>query len=134
MNVLVVEDNEDNLALATKVLRFGGHEVTAARSGEEALAVVAVRRPDVVLMDLGLPEMDGWEATRRMRSMEGMGSVPVIALTAHALRPQDRERALEAGCCDYVTKPFDRKQLLDLIEQHAAVSGTAKGPAAAGAA
>ena len=115
MRILVVEDNEDNLGLLKKILGHYGHDVIGAANGALAVALVAEERPDLVLMDLQMPEMDGWEATRRLREMPGLASLPIIALTAHALRPEDRQRAVDAGCTDYVTKPFNRQELLEKI-------------------
>ncbi len=115
MKVLVVDDNEDNRELAVKILRHAGHEVQIAVDGREALAKVEEYRPDLVLMDLAMPGKNGWDATREIRRLTGLEALPIIALTAHALRADDRKRAEEAGCTDYITKPFDRAELLDKV-------------------
>lgn len=110
-SVLVVEDNEVNRELLVRRLERSGFLVHAVQDGLAAIEAVARQRPDLVLMDLGLPVVDGWEATRRIKAETG-GAVAVIALTAHAMQG-DRERALAAGCDDYATKPVDMPRLLD---------------------
>ncbi len=121
MKILIVEDNEDNLSLAIKILLHAGHLVDSARNGLEAVNLLADTSrpwPDLVLMDLGMPVMDGWEATRAIRALPDGARLPVLALTAHAVRAEDRIKAAEAGCTDYITKPFDRRSLLKAIEQY----------------
>jgi CheY-like chemotaxis protein len=113
--ILVVEDNELNRDMLTRRLSRKGYEVIAAVDGEEALAKVRGESPDLVLMDMSLPVLDGWEATRRLKSDSATRSVPVIALTAHAMS-DDREKALAAGCDDYDTKPVELKRLLRKME------------------
>ena len=110
--ILVVEDNDLNLDMITRRLKRKGFSVVAAVNGEEALERAAAEQPDLVLMDLSLPEMDGWEATRRLKSEDATKAIPVIALTAHAMAG-DRQRALEAGADEYETKPVDFKRLLE---------------------
>lgn len=132
MNVLVVEDNEDNMALVVKILRHAGHAVSGARSGTLALEQLAATSPDVILMDLGLPGLDGWETTRRIRKMERLQFVPIVALTAHALKAEDRERAVEAGCTGYVTKPFDKNHLLATLEAYNPDKAPARRPPGSG--
>ena len=113
--VLVVDDNATNLLVARRVLESAGVEVVTADSGEEAIACVQRHQPAVVLMDLSMPGMDGWEATRRIRSLKGpLANVPVLALTAHAL-PEIRARAESEGMQGYVTKPISRATLFDAI-------------------
>ena len=108
--ILVVEDNELNLKLVRDVLQFAGFEVVEARTGEEAVERAAERRPDLVLMDLQLPGIDGAEAMRRLRACSPTRDVPVVAVTAFAMR-EDRERALGAGFDGYVEKPFSPREL-----------------------
>ena len=112
--ILLVEDNEMNADMLSRRLRKIGHEVHLAPDGEQAVSLTEALRPDLVLMDLSLPVMDGWEATRRLKSADETRSIPVIALTAHALAGE-RDRALRAGCHDYDTKPVDFVRLLAKI-------------------
>jgi two-component system cell cycle response regulator DivK len=113
--VLVVEDNEDNRALVAKVLGYAGYRVVEAASGEEALELVARGPPDLILMDLNLGGMNGFEATRRLKEDPASARVPVVALTAYAM-VGDRERALEAGCDGYIAKPVDVRRLPEQVE------------------
>jgi len=113
--VLVVEDFADNRDLLTEYLTFRGFSVTAASDGEAALRSVREHRPDVVLMDLRMPGLDGWQATRRLKADPRTATVPVVAVTAHALRPEV-ESAREAGCDAVVAKPFDITALADALE------------------
>jgi len=113
--VLVVEDNEDNRALVAKVLGYAGYRVVEAASGEEALELVAGGPPDLILMDLNLGGMNGFEATRRLKEDPATARVPVVALTAYAM-VGDRERALEAGCDGYIAKPVDVRRLPEQVE------------------
>ncbi len=112
--VLVVEDNEDNRALVAKVLGYAGYSVVEAASGEEALELVAQGLPDLILMDLNLGGMNGFEATRRLKEDPASARVPVVALTAYAM-VGDRERALEAGCDGYIAKPVDVRRLPEQV-------------------
>jgi CheY-like chemotaxis protein len=112
--LLLVEDNEMNRDMLARRLRRCGFEVSEAIDGRQALQVTLTERPDLILMDLNLPGMDGWEATRWLRAEETTQHIPVIALTAHAMIG-DRERALEAGCDEYETKPVDLARLLTKI-------------------
>jgi CheY-like chemotaxis protein len=109
--VLLVEDNEMNRDMLSRRLIRKGYEVVMATDGEQAVAMAASERPDLILMDMSLPAIDGWEATRRVKSAEATKQIPIIALTAHAMSG-DRERALEAGCDDYDTKPVELPRLL----------------------
>ena len=104
-HILVVDDDLYSRELITKLLVADGYEVSTATNGEEALHRVTARRPDLVLMDLSLPVLDGWEVVRRIKAGPGL-SIPVIALTAHAMNG-DRQRAIAAGCDEYVAKPLD---------------------------
>jgi two-component system, cell cycle response regulator DivK len=112
--ILYVEDNEDNVYMLTRRLERAGFEVVVASDGEQGVAVARAERPDLILMDLSLPVMDGWEATRRLKSSEETRAIPIIALSAHAM-PGDREKALEAGCDDYDPKPISMQSLLAKI-------------------
>jgi CheY-like chemotaxis protein len=113
--ILIVEDNEDNRDSLSRRLQRRGFEVVAAEDGKAGLAAAQAEKPDLILMDMNMPELDGWEATRRLKAVEAVRHVPVVALTAHALAG-DRERALEVGCADYHTKPIDFPKLLAQIE------------------
>ena len=117
--ILYVEDNEDNVYMLKRRLERAGFEVIVAPDGEQGIALAQDERPDVILMDLSLPVLDGWEATRRLKGAEETRSIPVIALSAHAM-PGDREKALEAGCDDYDAKPVKLPSLLAKI--HALLS------------
>jgi CheY-like chemotaxis protein len=114
MKILVVEDNVFNRDLIQRFLEPEGFEVVVAHDGAEGLARAVSDRPDLVLMDMSLPVVDGWEATRRMKADPATAAIPVIALTAHAMLG-DREKALQAGCDDYDTKPIDIERLLSKI-------------------
>jgi two-component system cell cycle response regulator DivK len=113
--VLLVEDNAMNRDMLSRRLQRAGFEVVPAVNGEEALASMASDSPDLVLMDMSLPVMDGWTACREARSKPDLKDIPIIALTAHAME-SDREAALAAGCNDYATKPIDFPALLGKIE------------------
>ena len=112
--ILLVEDNELNRDMLSRRLTRRGYTVVVAEDGEQALDLARSERPDLVLMDMSLPGIDGWEATRRLRADPGIAGIRVIALTAHAMAG-DRERALEAGCNDYDTKPVEMDRLLQKI-------------------
>lgn len=113
--ILLVEDNPDNREMLSRRLLRRGFELHFAVNGEEAVTMAAQTRPDLVLMDLSLPIMDGWEATRLIKADPATSAIPVIALTAHAMAG-DRERALNAGCDDYDTKPVDLTRLLGKMD------------------
>ena len=112
--ILYVEDNEDNVYMLVRRLRRHGFEVIVAADGAQGIEAARRERPDLVLMDLGLPVLDGWEATRRLKEAVETRAIPVIALSAHAMAGE-RERALQAGCDDYDTKPVDLERLLAKI-------------------
>ena len=114
--ILLVEDNELNRDMLSRRLMRKGYEVVLAGDGAEGVAAATAGRPDLVLMDMSLPVLDGWEATRRLKADPGTRAIPVIALTAHAMST-DRERAVEAGCDDYDTKPVELERLLGKIER-----------------
>ncbi len=109
--ILLVEDNEMNRDMLSRRLRRKGYEVIEALNGEEGIAMARSESPDLILMDMSLPVLDGWQATRRLKQDEATSSIPVIALTAHAMS-DDRRKALEAGCDDYDTKPVELPRLL----------------------
>jgi CheY-like chemotaxis protein len=112
--VLLVEDNEMNRDMLSRRLVRKGYEVVMALDGRQAVEMAAAENPDVILMDMSLPVIDGWEATRQVKAAPATRAIPVIALTAHAMAG-DREKALAAGCDDYDTKPIDLPRLLDKI-------------------
>jgi len=114
MKILYVEDNEDNVYMLKTRLTRAGYTVIVATDGEQGVALAASEQPDLVLMDLSLPVVDGWEATRRIKAAADTCGIPVIALTAHAM-PGDEERALAAGCNDFDTKPVELQRLLGKI-------------------
>jgi CheY-like chemotaxis protein len=113
--ILLVEDNEMNRDMLSRRLERRGYEVIVAVDGEEGVARARTDAPDLVLMDLSLPGIDGWEATRQLKLADETGSIPVLALTAHAMAG-DREKALAAGCDEFDTKPVDLPRLVDKIE------------------
>jgi two-component system, cell cycle response regulator DivK len=113
--ILLVEDNEMNRDMLSRRLLRKGYEVVMAVDGEQAVAMAQSEKPDLILMDMSLPVVDGWEATRRVKAAEASSRIPIIALTAHAMSG-DRERALGAGCDDYDTKPIEMPRLLEKID------------------
>ena len=113
--ILLVEDNEMNRDMLSRRLERKGFEVVSAADGQQGVDLAASEEPDLILMDMDLPVIDGWEATRRVKSGEGTRGIPVIALTAHAM-VGDRDKAMAAGCDDYDTKPIDFPRLLGKIE------------------
>ncbi len=113
--ILLVEDNEMNRDMLSRRLQRKGYELLIAVDGEQGLALAGSEAPDLILMDMSLPLLDGWEATRQLKSAPGTAATPIIALTAHAMA-DDREKALEAGCDDYDTKPVELARLLAKIE------------------
>ena len=115
--ILLVEDNEMNRDMLSRRLQKRGFEVLLAENGTQALALASSTRPDLVLMDVGLPDVDGWEVTRILKQDAATSAIPIIALTAHALA-SDRERAFQAGCDDYETKPIELTGLITKIEAH----------------
>jgi two-component system cell cycle response regulator DivK len=125
--LLLVEDNEMNRDMLSRRLTRRGYEVAIAIDGAEGLAMAQSEHPDLVLMDMSLPVMDGWEATRQIKAAEGTRHLPVLGLTANAMAG-DREKALDAGCDDYDTKPVDLERLLKKIEDLLARSTTASQP------
>src|SRR5215213_8908872 len=114
MKILYVEDNDDNIAMLERRLKRAGFTVLIARDGAEGVAMAAAEQPDVILMDMGLPVLDGWEATRRIKAAAQTKHIPVIALTANAMTG-DKEKALAAGCDEFDTKPVEAARLLAKI-------------------
>jgi two-component system cell cycle response regulator DivK len=113
--ILIVEDNEENRDSLSRRLQRRGFEVLMAADGKVGLEMAQTEKPDLILMDMNMPELDGWEATRQLKALPATQHVSVIALTAHAMSG-DRERALEVGCADYHTKPVEFARLLTQIE------------------
>jgi two-component system cell cycle response regulator DivK len=113
--ILLVEDNEMNADMLSRRLIRRGFEVRLAKDGEEGVRMAQEDPPDLVLMDMSLPVMTGWQATQLLKQTDATAHIPVIALTAHAMA-EDRQKALDAGCDDYDTKPVDLKRLLGKIE------------------
>ncbi len=114
--VLVIEDDELNLKLVKEMLRLGNYRTIEAMDAETGIQMAGQHKPDLILMDIHLPKMDGLSATRIIKSDENLKQIPIVALTACAMA-DDREKALEAGCDDYVTKPFRLQNLLKTIDQ-----------------
>ena len=113
--ILLVEDTQDNRAIAELILREAGHTVVSVVDGESGIAAAIAVRPDLILMDLALPFVDGWEATRRLKADPATRDIPVVAFTAHVLQ-EDSERAREAGCVAVIAKPFEIDTLLRQID------------------
>jgi two-component system cell cycle response regulator DivK len=114
----VIEDTEDNRTILRDLFHSAGHEVIEAVNGEDGVVAAARDRPDVILMDIQLPLMDGYEATRRIKALPGLAETPIIAVTSHALS-DDEDKARAAGCDDYVPKPFSPRQLLAKVQRYA---------------
>ena len=115
--ILAVEDQEDNMQILRDLITSAGYEVVEAENGEEALAAVAKRRPDLILMDIQIPIVDGYEVTRRIKADPALRSIPIIAVTSHAIGGGE-EKARAAGCDDFVAKPYSPRQLLAKIRQY----------------
>ncbi len=113
--LLLVEDNELNRDMLSRRLQRKGYEMVIATDGQQGVQVAQEQHPDLILMDMSLPLIDGWEATRLLKADASTQSIPVVALTAHAMAG-DREKAMEAGCDDYDTKPIELPRLLEKIE------------------
>ena len=112
--ILLVEDNEDNRDMLSRRLRRKGFEIVTAVDGLQAIELATAEPPDLILMDMSLPLLDGWEATRQLRACGSTAAIPVIALTAHAMS-EDREKAIAAGCNEYEIKPIEFPRLLEKI-------------------
>ena len=113
--ILLVEDNEMNRDMLSRRLKKRGHEIVIAVDGKEGVTMASSETPEIILLDMSLPVMDGWEAARILKADDATRSIPIIALTAHAMAG-DRERCLEAGCEEYDTKPIEFKRLLGKID------------------
>lgn len=113
--ILLVEDNETIRDMVSERLEYRGHDVVSASDGIEGVTMAESERPDVILMDMSLPGLDGWQATQQIKTTAQTHSIPVIALTAHAIAG-DRQKCLEVGCDAYIAKPIDFPQLLETIE------------------
>jgi CheY-like chemotaxis protein len=122
MKILYVEDNEDNIFMLKNRLARAGHTVVVATDGAQGVAMASSERPDIILMDLSLPVLDGWQATRQIKATPDTKHIPVIALPAHAMA-SDREKALSAGCDDFDTKPVELPRLLAKIKDLAERAG-----------
>ncbi len=114
--VLLVEDNEDNLVVYRTILDHVGYRVIAARDGEEGARRAREDHPDIILIDVSLPKMDGWEVTRHLKADDGTRDIPIVALTAHALE-EDRQRAVDAGCDGYLAKPVEPRRVVEEVEK-----------------
>jgi two-component system, cell cycle response regulator DivK len=114
--VLLVEDNEDNLVVYRTILEHVGFCVLEARDGEEGVNRAKEHLPDLILMDISIPKIDGWEATQRLKADENTRAIPIIALTAHALE-EDRQKALQAGCDGYLAKPVEPRRVVQEVER-----------------
>ncbi len=114
--VLLVEDNEDNRIVYSTILRHFGYHVTEALNGEEGIAKARAERPDLILMDISIPKMDGWEATQRLKADDTTKMIPIIALTAHALE-EDRQKATQVGCDGYLAKPVEPRRVVQEVEK-----------------
>ena len=112
--ILYVEDNEDNVYMLSRRLKRKGFEIVIAVDGEQGVEMASSEKPDLILMDLSLPKMDGWTATKQIKSNNDLKSIPIIALSAHAME-EHKQRALDSGCNDYDTKPVDINRLLSKI-------------------
>jgi len=115
MRILCVEDNDDNVFTLHRRLTRWGHTVLIARDGREGIAMARAERPDLIVMDMNLPKLDGWEATRTLKSSDETKHIPILALTAHAM-VGDREKALAAGCDEFATKPVSFEEVRAKIE------------------
>lgn len=115
--ILVIEDHEDNRRMLRDLLTSAGFELIEAVTGTEGVAMAEEHRPDLILMDIQLPEIDGYEAMRRIKSKPALKPIPIIAVTSYALSG-DKEKAFAAGCSAYVTKPFSPRELLSQIREH----------------
>jgi len=115
--ILYIEDNEQNLYLITFILKAGGYDVVQARSGEEGIAQADRQTPDLILLDIKMPGMDGYEIARRLRRLPAIQKLPIVAVTSYAM-VGDKEKALAAGCDGYIEKPIDPESFLTQVEQH----------------
>jgi two-component system, cell cycle response regulator DivK len=114
--ILLVEDNEDNLVVYRTILEHVGYRVVEARDGEEGIALARAQQPHLILMDISIPKLDGWEATQRLKADGATSTIPIIALTAHALE-EDRQKAAQAGCDGYLAKPVEPRRVVQEVER-----------------
>lgn len=124
--VLLVEDNEDNLVVYRTILEHVGYEVIEARDGEEGVSRARSEIPDIILMDISIPKIDGWEATVRLKGEDETSAIPIIALTAHALE-EDRAKAMRAGCDGYLAKPVEPRRVVQEVEKFIGPPGGEEG-------
>ncbi len=129
--ILLVEDNEDNRIVYSTILEYAGHHVVEAPDGETGVALARSERPDLILMDISIPLLDGWEATRILKADPDTRHIPIVALTAHALE-EDREKAREVGCDGYIAKPAEPRVVLAEVQRFLAKAAGARGGARAG--
>ncbi len=115
--ILIVDDNQDSRELAVKILKNVGYQMIEATDGEDALEKANTENPDIILMDISIPKIDGYEVTRRLKSQVSFKDTPIIALTAHAMKG-DKEKAMEAGCEGYISKPIDIHELPNQIKSY----------------
>ncbi|HYA11864.1 MAG TPA: response regulator [Thermodesulfovibrionales bacterium] len=115
--ILIVDDNQDSRELVVKVLKNKGYEIVEATDGEEAIEKAVGERPDLILLDISIPKLDGYEVTRRLKSREEFKGTPIVALTAHAMKG-DRAKVLEAGCEGYISKPINIRELPDQVKSY----------------
>jgi len=125
MNILVVEDEPNNMKLITIILKKHGHETKEAYTGKEGIEKAAFFQPDVILMDIRLPDMDGFEATRKIKEIENIRNVPVIALTSYS-KDDTMEKAIKAGCCGFLEKPINPVTIMDDIKGIIGAGGSCK--------
>ena len=120
--VLIIEDNEQNMYLIKYILEDGGYGVRWASDGKEGIELAAVIRPDLILLDIQLPTMDGYAVARNLRRNPDLADIPIIAVTSYAM-PGDREKAMEAGCSGYIEKPIDPDSFEEQVEKHLSSEG-----------
>jgi CheY-like chemotaxis protein len=130
--ILLVEDNEDNRIVYSTILRYAGHRVLEATDGEAGVALARSERPDLILMDVSIPLLDGWEATRILKADPETRHIPIVALTAHALE-EDRAKAREVGCDGYIAKPAEPRVVLAQVQEYLARAATTVTPPRAAA-
>ena len=116
-NVLVIEDNEQNLYLVTFILKQGGFQVIQALNGQDGLKLAFETKPDLILLDIQLPVMDGYTVAKELRKNYDLNNIPIIAVTSYAMTG-DREKAFEAGCNDYISKPFSQETFMELMKKY----------------
>ena len=120
--VLLVEDNEDNLVIYSTILRHSGFDVIEARDGQAGIETAKAEQPGLILMDVSIPLIDGWEATRRLKADPATAHIPIIALTAHALS-SDQQKAVDVGCDGYIPKPAEPRLVLAAVQRHLGMPG-----------